>query len=145
VAAALYTIGYEGRSVGEVLDALVRANVQRLVDVRELPLSRRRGFSKTRFGETLADVGIEYVHAKPLGNPKDNRDRYRAGNVEGGVKIYRRHLQNGSREALLDLATSVNGTVTCLLCFERDHQLCHRAVITESLADLLPSVTISHL
>jgi uncharacterized protein (DUF488 family) len=145
VVAALYTIGYEGRSVGEVLDALMGAHVQRLVDVRELPLSRRRGFSKTGLAETVANVGIEYVHTRPLGNPKDNRDRYRSGDVDGGAKIYRRHLHNGSKQALLNLATSLNGTVTCLLCFERDHHTCHRAVITDSLVDLHPDITIAHL
>jgi len=141
----LYTVGYEGRTVGELLDALVRADVQRLVDVRELPLSRRRGFSKTALGEALAEVGIEYVHVKPLGNPKPNRERYWSGDVEGGARAFRKHLHNGSYSALLELADSLDGEGTCLLCFERDHQKCHRHVIVESLRELKPGLTVEHL
>jgi uncharacterized protein (DUF488 family) len=66
----LFTIGHEGRSLDELVDELARAGVNRLVDVRQLPLSRRRGFSKTALGETLHIAGIEYVHVKALGNPK---------------------------------------------------------------------------
>jgi uncharacterized protein (DUF488 family) len=72
----LYTVGYQGRSLAELLDSLSRAEVQRVVDVRELPLSRKPGFSKTALAAALAERGIEYVHVKPLGNPKANRERY---------------------------------------------------------------------
>lgn len=142
---SLFTIGYEGRSIAEVLDALASADVQRLVDVRELPLSRRRGFSKTALGEALDEIGVEYVHVRPLGNPKKNRERYWAGDVAGGADVYRRHLHNGSYSALTELAESLHGEVTCLLCFERDHAVCHRDVIVESLIQLRPDIQVSHL
>lgn len=141
----LYTVGYEGRSIGELLDALVQADVQRLVDVRELPLSRRRGFSKTALSEALAELGIDYVHIRPLGNPKPNRERYWAGDVEGGAAVYRKHLHNGSYGALVKLAESLNADAACLLCFERDHAACHRDVIVDSLLELRPDVTVRHL
>lgn len=120
----LFTVGYEGRS----LDELVDAGVERLIDVRELPLSRRRGFSKTTLSEALREAGIEYVHVRALGNPKPNRERYWAGNVEGGAAVYRKHLNNGSRSALLELAESLGADRACLLCLEsdRDHTECHR-------------------
>lgn len=43
----IFTIGYEGATVEEFLAALQNAAVERLIDVRALPLSRRPGFSKT--------------------------------------------------------------------------------------------------
>ena len=58
VAPKLFTVGYEGRALDEMIAELVRAGVERLVDVRELPLSRRRGFSKTALGESLRGAGI---------------------------------------------------------------------------------------
>jgi uncharacterized protein (DUF488 family) len=142
--APLYTVGYEGLSLPEFLDRLAQAGVSRLVDVRELPLSRRRGFSKTKLAEALGELGIEYVHARPLGNPKPNRERYWAGDVEGGAEVYRRHLHNGSYPALVELADDLDDEPTCLMCFERDHHHCHRAVIVESLADLRPDVPVEH-
>jgi uncharacterized protein (DUF488 family) len=141
----LFTVGYEGRSVDELIALLLGAGVERLVDVRELPLSRRRGFSKTALGNALGEAGIEYVHVKALGNPKANRERYWAGDVEGGAAFYRMHLNNGSRSALVALADSLGEDQACLLCFERDHARCHREVIVEQLQLLQPQLTIRHL
>lgn len=140
----LYTVGYEGRTVDGLLDTLVAAKVTRLVDVRELPLSRRRGLSKTALGDSLAAVGIEYAHMRPLGNPKDNRERYRAGEVERGAEVYRRHL-HGAYDALDELAESLDDGRACLMCFERDHSVCHRDVIVESLKKLRPSLAVTHV
>lgn len=145
MAPKLFTVGYEGRSVDELLDELRAAGVERLVDVRELPLSRRRGFSKTALGDTLREAEILYVHVKALGNPKPNRERYWAGDVEGGAAVYRAHLNNGSRSALIELAESLGDDPACLLCFERDHTVCHRDVIVEELEELAPRLEVSHL
>lgn len=141
----LFTVGYEGRSLDELIDELVGAGVERLVDVRELPLSRRRGFSKTALSEALRDAGIEYVHVKALGNPKPNRERYWAGDIEGGSAVYRKHLNNGSRSALVELADTLGDARACLLCFERDHTECHRDVIVEALTELQPALAVKHL
>jgi uncharacterized protein (DUF488 family) len=141
----LFTVGYEGRSLDELIDQLLGAGVDRLVDVRELPLSRRRGFSKTALSEALREVGIEYMHVRALGNPKPNRERYWAGDVEGGAAVYRKHLNNGSRSALVELAESLGEDPLCLLCFERNHAECHRDVIVEALQELQPGLTVSHL
>jgi uncharacterized protein (DUF488 family) len=141
----LFTVGYEGRSVDELIAELVGAGVERLVDVRELPLSRRRGFSKTALGDALRNAGIEYVHVRALGNPKPNRQRYWAGDIEGGAAVYRKHLNNGSRGALIELAESLGDDPSCLLCFERNHVECHRDVIVDALQELHPDLRVSHL
>ena len=141
----LYTVGYEGRTLDELLQQLIAARVQRLVDVRELPLSRRRGFSKTAFSQALAAVGIEYVHIKSLGNPKANRDRYRSGDVQGGAEVFRRRLDDEVQEALLDLESSLDGDTACLMCFERDHTVCHRDVIVDAIRERRPGLSVMHL
>lgn len=52
--AELYTIGYERHFQLESLIEKIRgAGVRRVVDVRELPLSRRRGFSKSSLAEAF--------------------------------------------------------------------------------------------
>lgn len=66
---AIYTIGYEGRAIDEFIAMLAAEQIERVIDVRDLPLSRRRGFSKTPLGEALRGAGIEYVHMKSAGNP----------------------------------------------------------------------------
>jgi uncharacterized protein (DUF488 family) len=145
MSAKLFTVGYEGRSIDELMVVLRAAGVERLIDVRELPLSRRRGFSKTALNDTLRESGIEYIHVKALGNPKPNRERYWAGDVKGGAAVYRKHLNNGSHWALVELAESLGSDPVCLLCFERDHAECHRDVIVQELQELKPQLKISHL
>jgi hypothetical protein len=54
-------------------------------------------------------------------------------------------LHNGSYEALVELAESLDQEASCLLCFERDHEVCHRNVIVDSLRDLRPDARVEHL
>jgi uncharacterized protein (DUF488 family) len=109
------------------------------------PGSRNPVVSKTALGDALREAGIEYVHLRALGNPKPNRERYRAGDVEAGAAVYRRHLSNGSRPALVELAESLSDDPPCLLCFERNHAECHRDVIVEALQELRSGLAVSHL
>lgn len=41
-----YTIGYEGSRVEDFLRVLKQAGIETLIDVRDLPLSRKRGFKE---------------------------------------------------------------------------------------------------
>ena len=83
----IFTIGYEGATMDDFLSALKQAGVERVIDVRALPLSRRPGFSKTPLQNALAEAGIEYVHLKALGTPAEGRNAARAGRcIVGGAK-----------------------------------------------------------
>lgn len=142
----LYTIGYEQHATPKgLLSALRKAGVRRLVDVRELPLSRRRGFSKRALSEVLEESGVSYHHVRPLGNPKPYRDLYRSGRQVEGEEGYRAHLRNGSAHAVDTLAEELSEKATCLLCFEADHTRCHRALIVDELYARLPDLRVEHL
>ena len=142
----LFTTGYEQHKTPDALvRKLVAAGVFRLLDVRELPLSRRRGFSKTQLAEALADAGIVYEHQRALGNPKPLRDLYRSGRQPEGEAGYRAHIRNGSSWAVDELAGSLASVPTCLLCFEADHRTCHRQLIVEELAAARRPIDVQHL
>ena len=87
------SVGYEGRTVEDLVQRLLAENVQVLVDVRLTPLSRKPGLSKTRLARALKAVGISYVHHRALGNPKDNRAGFRACTMES-VARYRAVLDS---------------------------------------------------
>lgn len=124
-----FTVGYEGKTLDEFLVILLAAGVQRVVDVRELPLSRKRGFSKTALASALADHGIEYVHVRVAGNPyRDQRH-----DIESCLAAYREHLRMNP-EALEEVAEALKDCRAALLCVERDHALCHRSVLASRLA-----------
>jgi uncharacterized protein (DUF488 family) len=73
----LYTFGYEGLSVAAFLAQLKKAGVKTVLDVRQLPLSRKPGFSKRSLAETLHEAGIVYAHLPAFGCPREIRDRYK--------------------------------------------------------------------
>jgi uncharacterized protein (DUF488 family) len=131
----IFTIGYEGTTVGEFLAALKAAEVGRVIDVRALPLSRRPGFSKTPLSAALAEAGIDYVHLRALGTPADGRSAARAGRHEELKRIYAGQLELPEAIAqgalMLELARE---RPSALLCFERDPAGCHRRLLLKTVA-----------
>lgn len=139
------TIGYEGADLDSFLARIKEARVTVIVDVRAVAVSRRRGFSKTALGTALVSQGIEYVHLRNLGDPKDGREAARAGYMETFRRIFLAHLATDTaQQGLKELADLVPGQRACLLCYEADHSGCHRTLIIDALADLVP-VRVDHL
>jgi uncharacterized protein (DUF488 family) len=139
------TVGYEGRTLDELVKLLVSKRVQVLVDVRENAVSRKPGFSKRRLAEALEGAGIDYRHEARLGNPKDNRDAFRNGHVALGKRRYLAHLDNGSRVAFDEIVELAMTRRVALLCFEHDEVRCHRACIVEKAQEEIPALSVSRL
>ena len=129
----LFTIGYESTTMGEFLDALKSAGVERVIDVRAVPNSRRPGFSKTPLRNALAEVGIDYVHLRPLGTPAAGREAARKGRHEDLRRIYAGQLDLPeamvAAEQMKELAAE---KPSALLCYERDPAGCHRTLLWKS-------------
>ena len=125
----LYTLGYEGLDVAAFIARLQQASVQSVVDVRELPLSRKKGFSKTALSQNLAAHGIAYFHVPTLGCPKAVRDAYRVdGDWARYTRGFMKHL--GEQDACVrELAKLARSTTACLVCFEADFSACHRTYV----------------
>ncbi|GAA0741252.1 DUF488 domain-containing protein [Sphingomonas sp. ABOLD] len=129
----IYTIGYEATTMAEFLAALTRAGVQRVIDVRALPLSRRPGFSKSSLAASLREAGIDYVHLKQLGTPKRGRDAAKKGDVATLREVY--DVQLGLPEAQAQVAQMralAAEKPSALLCYERDPCHCHRTLLLEA-------------
>jgi uncharacterized protein (DUF488 family) len=135
MALRLFTIGYEAATMVEFLAALQMAKVERVIDVRAVPNSRRPGFSKTPLRNALAEVGIDYVHLRALGTPAAGREAARAGRKSELEAIYSGQLETPQAMAegamMLELAVE---KASALLCFERDPACCHRTLLWQSLA-----------
>jgi uncharacterized protein (DUF488 family) len=132
---ALHTIGYEGRSIGDFLATLETAGINLLIDVRDVPISRKPGFSKTVLANVLATRNIGYLHLKGLGDPKLGRIAAREGRFKDFRRIFAAHLR--SEIAQVDMIRGIEAASkqsACLLCFERDHRFCHRCMIAEEMA-----------
>lgn len=141
----LTTIGYEKAELDDFIATLQAISVECIIDVRELPLSRKRGFSKTALREALEGAGIRYVHLKALGDPKPGRDAARSGRFDEFSAIYRKHLATPEAQgALAQAGGIVESAKCCLLCYERDPEHCHRKVVAESLSHAY-NIDVLHL
>ena len=132
----IFTIGYEGTTVPEFLAALQKAGVERVLDVRALPLSRRPGFSKSSLRAALQEAGIEYIHLKALGTPAEGRAAARAGRHSDLERIYAGQLELPEAivqsQEMLALAAE---KPSALLCFEREPAHCHRTLLLHAVAE----------
>jgi uncharacterized protein (DUF488 family) len=131
----IFTMGYEGTTVPEFIAALERAGVERVIDVRALPLSRRPGFSKSPLRAALEEAGIEYLHLKALGTPAEGRAAARAGRHADMERIYAGQLELPEAIAqsarMLALAREKR---SALLCMERQAAHCHRTLLLKAVA-----------
>lgn len=141
----LATIGYEGADQADFIASLHAAAITRLIDVRELPISRRRGFAKSALSTALDEARIEYIHLRGLGDPKIGREAARSGDFVRFKKIFAAHMQSATARtdlAIASLLVSEGGA--CLMCYERDHSACHRTIVANAISDTLP-LTIRHI
>jgi uncharacterized protein (DUF488 family) len=131
----IYTLGYQGVDVDLYVSKLKAAGVGVVADVRETPWSHKRGFCKNILSSELSKAGIEYVHVKSAGNPKENRRT--APDLAECLRRYKIYLDDNPT-GVVDLievvrtAASRNRTV-CLTCFERDVIDCHRSILVDAM------------
>ena len=131
----IFTIGDEGVTQPELIAALKAAGVERLIDVRAVPLSRQPGFSKNILAAGLAEAGIEYILLRALGTLPAGREAARKGRHAEMARIYEAQLDLPeaivAAEQMRELAAEKS---SALLCFERDPATCHRSLLLAAVA-----------
>ena len=144
---AIWTIGYELLMPEPLVAELQAAGVERLIDVRFRPQSRRPGMSKTRLAARLSEAGIAYEHRRGLGTPPGLRALYRAGRIDEAAPGYRRHVEAHAARELDELADELahGAPRTALLCLEAEPATCHRREITEALRRRRPELEVIDL
>jgi uncharacterized protein (DUF488 family) len=132
----LFTFGYEGLDIGPFIGRLHKAGVKVVLDVRELPLSRKRGFSKRAFSEALNSAGLEYRHLAALGCPKAIRNRYKLdGDWDRYCRDFLAYLSSQT-DAIAEVVLISEKVDACLICFEADHRFCHRSLVANAAASV---------
>ncbi|HEY4773075.1 MAG TPA: DUF488 domain-containing protein [Steroidobacteraceae bacterium] len=136
----LNTIGYAGLSIVEFLAALQANRIELVVDVRELPLSHKKGFSKRALQVHLSRKQIRYVHARELGCPRAIRlrfsRRYRSAREWQRFEQAFKGYLAGQGAALTALGATVAESRSALLCVEADPRFCHRSIVAQAVARL---------
>ena len=131
----LYTIGYEGRDIESFVAELKNLGIQCLIDVREMPISRKTGFSKSELANRLIEDKIQYVHLRELGAPKEFRSALKDDKNYGVFFEKMGVYLSGQQQAIEDAYRYIITTKCCVMCFERLADQCHRRVIIEKIKE----------
>lgn len=127
------SLGYEGLTLSDLIRKVTDGGVELVVDVRLNAISRKRGLSKNGLASALNDAGVSYLHLRGLGNPKDNRAQFVAGDPSARER-FTRLLREGDGRRDMDVLRHVSaGRRVGLLCFEREPATCHRSLIEHEL------------
>lgn len=134
----LYTIGYEGISLEEYLNRLLKNDVKVLVDVRKNALSMKFGFSKSQLQRYCNSLGIEYVHYPEVGIQSEQRQEL---NTQADYdKLFATYRESNltktasSQEKILNLLKEKKRIA--LTCFEANICQCHRKHLAEAIENL---------
>jgi uncharacterized protein (DUF488 family) len=132
----IYTIGHGARSNDTFLELLRSAGIERLVDVRTAPGSRKHPhFGKDAIAETLHGVGIEYEWEKDLGGFRKARPDSRHTAIRNaGFRGYADHMETESFKRARDrLMESARDARTAVMCAESLWWRCHRRMLADAL------------
>ena len=131
----LASIGYEGRSFENYLNALIRNGIEVLCDVRKNPISRKYGFSKSTLAKACESVGIEYRHFPELGIPSYERTELKNQcDYDDLFARYERIVLPRAEDSVRILARLVSsGSCIALTCFESNPTQCHRTRVLEAV------------
>lgn len=142
----IFTIGYEGEDITHWTNRLKQADVDVLVDIREKPISRKKGFSKSALKANLERNNIEYIHYRNLGSPGDIRKQLMED--KDYITFFDRYDEylDAQVETLDEIVIGLRERRPCLMCFEKNHRQCHRNSVAKRLEENYPGeVRIVHL
>ena len=130
-----FTIGYEGHSFEHYLNRLIQNDIKLLCDVRRNPLSRKYGFSKKTLSETLAKLGIKYIHIPELGIISEKRQQLNnQADYDRLFDEYERTTLHDNEPALEQLRELLKQHKrVAITCFEADSCQCHRGRVAKEL------------
>ena len=132
----IFTIGHSTRTIEEFLSILKAHGIQRLVDVRSLPKSRRvPQFNDDALAASLRQQGIDYVHLKTLGGLRHaKKDSINTGWRNASFRGYADYMAtNEFREGISRLLDLAREKRTAIMCAEAVPWRCHRSLVGDAL------------
>ena len=132
---AVYTTGYEGKSVDAFFNGLLMEGIRGVIDVRANAISRKYGFSGARLCELCKKLGLDYRHVPSLGIPSSSRANLGSfGSYQELLDRYEATTLSECPQELIDLGAAMRRTPSVLVCVEKDVRCCHRSRLAEAVA-----------
>ena len=140
----LFLTGYEKETIEEFIDKLQTNGIEAVIDVREIPLSRKNGFSKVNLERELRNRKIKYYNFPKLGSPSVIRNDLKTQKTDY-LNFFRkyRHYLKANQSSLAKVAKiAFAEKISTLLCFERQTELCHRSIIASAILKSYPHLQV---
>jgi uncharacterized protein (DUF488 family) len=143
----IFTIGFTHKTAEMFFNALRKAGVRRLVDIRLNNTSQLAGFAKKQdlpfLLRELCDA--DYVHEPLLAPTQEMIDRYRG--KKGSLREFRSAYLKllAARHVADSLDRKLFNKPAVLLCAEVNPEQCHRSFALQYLAKHWPSIEPVHL
>ncbi len=132
---AIYTLGYEGKSVDAFFNYLLEKGIETIIDVRSNPVSRKYGFAGRRMEGISESLGIEYRHCPSLGVPSRERATLRDNaSLKLLLSRYEQHIRDSRRQEILEVGEYMRRVPSVLVCVEKDVECCHRSRLARAIA-----------
>jgi uncharacterized protein (DUF488 family) len=131
-----FTVGHSTHSLDELVALLRRHGVERVVDVRVTPYSRRHPqFNRDSLAAELADRGVDYRHLPTLGGRRRARpDSPNTGWEHEAFRGYADYALTADFAAgLSELCALAAERPTTVMCAEALWWRCHRRLIADRL------------
>jgi uncharacterized protein (DUF488 family) len=138
VTATIYTVGHGTKPIEEFIQVLVSVGIQRLVDVRRYPGSRRNPqFSRPALERSLPDAGIAYDWwGETLGGRREdlNPNTRHTSLRNKSFQDYADYMDTKDfRAAVTELEERSAGERVAIMCAETLWWKCHRRMISDAL------------
>ena len=142
---AVYTAGYEGLHIDGFLNLLLEAGIQKVIDVRCNPVSRRYGFHKSTLSKLCENLDIQYRHVPEVGIPSESRaNLQQPSDYMKLFQNYKEKVLTTQPDVIKKIADWVKSQPSVLVCMEANPCFCHRSYLAEQIANHT-KLTINHL
>ena len=132
---AVFTAGYEGLQVDGFLNLLLQSGIERLIDVRNNPVSRRYGFHKSTLAKLCERLAIEYRHEPEVGIPSAWRTQLDTqADYDRLFDRYERDILPAQQVVIERIAALVTESPSALVCQECEPRCCHRTRLAKCVA-----------
>ncbi|CAK7259376.1 MULTISPECIES: DUF488 domain-containing protein [unclassified Shinella] len=139
MAQPFFTIGHSNLDLADFLARLRSARVERLADIRKMPMSRANPqFNRDTLPDALADVQISYEHIATLGGLRGRKPAL-PPDINGLWKNRSFHnyadyaLSGEFREGLEHLRAEGRRRRCAMMCSEAVWWRCHRRIVADYL------------
>ena len=135
--ATLHTIGHSTRTLDELIEALRAHDIETLVDIRSIPMSRRLPhFNREALEQSLPSAGIKYAWTKALGGHR-KKIRDDSPNLALRNDSFRNYadymLTPEFQQGIAELLKLAEQGPTAYMCAERVYFRCHRMLVSDWL------------